>query len=439
MIRTAVSRIRHRSVSLTVIAGLLVQASRPLISLVTLPLLLAHLGEAGLGVWMIALSLMGLMTSLNAGLSVSLVTLVSRASTECSLMILNRLATAAVIIAVLTSGLIMLVSIPAAFVIDWTRLLGLGPNPSGDEVRWLMVALASLMGFVVIASVPRQIMLGRMHGYLAQMLDLVGVVVGATALIIGLKIDAPLWLLALAFMAPSSLAMIAGGAIYLHRAGIRFALRRYFHRQTLAVLGRDSLRMAGYQTAYAVSSQSDLFLIGLILGAPATTAYGLAQRIFFLPILLASTVNNAQWPALARADAAGDQATVSKMFWHTLLIGSLVASLVAIFEAWFYEPLINLWLGHELETEPAILVGMVVWVLVATLVSTCDSLLRARNETALLMRSMMRMAAINIAVTLYLLPRIGPAGAIWGSVTGFTLALLVPYTLRLWKGNRQKR
>jgi O-antigen/teichoic acid export membrane protein len=96
-----------------------------------------------------------------------------------------------------------------------------------------------------------------------------------------------------------------------------------------------------------------------------------------------------------------------------------------------YDFLIDLWLGRDLPTDAAIIYGMVAWVLVATLVNTCDSVLRARNETSLLLRSMVLMAAINLPLTLLLLPQIGPAGAIWGTVTGYALALLLPYLVRL--------
>ena len=135
--------------------------------------------------------------------------------------------------------------------------------------------------------------------------------------------------------------------------------------------------MAGYQTAYAVSAHSDLFLIGMILGAPASAAYGLARRIFSLPVILGETINHAQWPALARADAAGDREGVGRVLRWTLLAGSSLALATAVSMAVAYEFLINL------------------------------------------------------PLTLLLLPQIGPAGAIWGTVTGYTLALLLPYLVRL--------
>ncbi len=423
---------RVHAIKATAVAGLLGQVGRPLVSLLTLPLLLSYLGQDGLGVWMIALSLMGLVGFVSTGLSASVVTAIGRASAAPSGKSLVRLSTAASVIAMFYAAIVLVVIVPAALLIDWAWLLGLDSGLSGQPVAWLMVTLAVLLGCGLALSVPRQIMLGRMHGYLAHMLDFAGLIAGAVCLVIAIYFQMPLWMLGAAFMAPPILTVFIGGLFYLHHAGIPLFSRQNLDGKTLNELGRDSLRMAGYQSAFAVSSQSDLFLIGIILGAPASAAYGIAQRVFSLPILVSTSVNQAQWPAMSRADAAGEYAAVGRMFRRTLVIGSGVAISVAVAIALAYEPLIRLWLGQVIESDSLVLVGMVAWVTVATPVITFDSLLRARQETSFLMRCMIAMATINIPTTLLLLPWIGPAGAIWGSVAGYTFALLLPYSVRLW-------
>lgn len=424
--------VRGHAIKATAIAGLLGQVVRPLVSLLTLPLLLSHLGKDGLGVWMIALSLMGLIGFVSGGLSASVVTTIGRASADASGQSVRQLATAATVIAVAWGIVVAAIAVPAALAINWEQLLKLDEANSGRDVGSLMAALAGMLAVSLVAVVPRQIMIGRMHGYIAHMLDFTGVLASAVGLIIALVCDAPLWLLGLSFLAPGSTVQLLGGLLYLRRARIPLFSKSNVDKQTLRLLGKDSLGMAGYQSAYAVSSQSDLLLIGIILGAPASAVYGVAQRVFALPVLASGTVNYAQWPAMARADAKGEANSLGRMFRWTLFIGTALASTVALAAAVFYQPLTQLWLGRDLETDPLILVGMVAWVLVATLVNTCDSLLRSRLETGLLTRAMMVMAVINIVTTLTLLPLIGAAGAIWGSVTGYTVALLVPYSIRLW-------
>lgn len=432
--------LRH-SVLSTSVAGLLGQVARPLVSLLTLPLLLAHLGKDGLGLWLIALSLMGLIGFVSAGLSASVVTAIGRAGAEADASSTCRLTTAAVIVAACWGLVVLSVAVPAAILIDWAWLLSLEEPKLGEEAGRLMVSLAAMLAVGLVAVVPRQIMFGRMHGYAAHTLDFAGVAAGAVGLIVALNANAPLWVLGLVFLGPTFAMQLAGGLIYLRRADIPLFSRQHLDQETIRVLGQDSLRMGGYQSAYAVSSQSDLLLIGIVLGAPASAVYGIAQRVFALPILVAATVNYAQWPALARADAAGEAESGSRMVRRTLVIGSVAATAVAIVAALAYEPLIRVWLGRTIETDPLILTGMVAWVLVSTLVNTFDSLLRARQETVFLLRCMMAMTVINIAITLALLPVIGPAGAIWGSVAGFACALLLPYSIRLWPviSGRQSR
>ena len=419
-----------RLVAMTALSGVIVQVGRPLASIVTIPFLLAELGQLGLGVWMIALSLMGLAGTLNSGLSITLVTAFGRASDEKSTDDIGRLAAAGTIIALATALVILALCLPAIWLTDWNALLSLDDGSSAADLRAMLAVLAGTLAFGFLAAVPRQIMMGRLHGYIAHMLDLAGVVVGSAALIAALIAGQPLWVLALAFMGPSPVLLLLGGIVYLRRHRIAMFTPRHIHGPTVSELGRDSLRMVGYHTAYSISSQSDLLLIGALVGAPASAVYGVAQRIFSLPISLALAVNQAQWPSLARADAAGDSSGFDRTLRLMLLTLASSCMLLSSAIALVYPGLVTIWLGRPLETDAALLVGMVVWVPLAVTVNVYDTALRAQNATSYLVRSMFVMAVINLASSVILIRIIGYPGVLWGTIAGYTLALLVPYALR---------
>jgi O-antigen/teichoic acid export membrane protein len=421
------------SIKATALAGMLAQLSRPLVSLLTLPLLLTHLGQDGIGIWMIALSILGLIGFVNTGLSATVVTTVGRLGANYHRDEINHLISASTLLALAWGAFILIVAIPLVLFIDWGELLHLNGKISGDDVSKLMAVLVLMMACGFVVSLPQQIMLGRMQGALAHVLNFFGVIAGAIGFIIAIYFEAPLWILGFAFMAPTIITSYVGGLIYFHYSGITFFTYKNFSWNTVRWLGNDSLRMAGYQSAYAVSSQSDLLLIGMILGSSASAAYGIAHRVFSLPILLSSIVSQAQWPAMANFDATGDHAAVGKMLKHTVAIGSFAGTTSALILALFYEPLIRLWLGSYITTDWWILGGMVAWVIVATLVTIFDSVLRARLDTSFLMRCMFFMALINILASLLLIPVIGAGGAIWGSVLGYIVALAIPYSFRLWR------
>jgi len=421
-----------QSIKATALAGMLAQLGRPLVSLLTLPLLLSHLGQDGIGIWMIALSILGLIGFVNSGLSATVVTTVGRLGTNYQQDEIKRLVSAATFLALAWGAVVLIVAIPLVIFIDWANLLHLSGKISGGDVSKLMVSLVIMLACGFVSSLPQQVMRGRMQGVLVHSLNFLGVVAGAIGLIVAIFLKTPLWMLGVAFMGPTIITSFVGGLFYLHYSGITFFSYKNFSWHTVQWLGKDSLRMAGYQSAYAVSSQSDLLLIGMILGSSASAAYGIAHRVFSLPILLSSIVSQAQWPAMARWDATGEHTSVGKMLKQTAVVGVLAGTTAAVIAAIFYEPLIKLWLGGYIPTDWWILNGMVAWVLVATLVTTFDSVLRARHETSYLMRCMFLMAIINIAASLALIPLIGAGGAIWGSVFGYVVALAVPYSFRLW-------
>ncbi len=413
------------------IVGIAVQAIRPTVSLVTLPLLLGHLGVRGLGVWMIALSLMGMISFFSAGLSASVVTAIGRARGSAQMADLSSLTTSAVFIGVVWGIFAGALIVPVAFLVNWTTLINLPTPADGIEFAKLLTVIAAILPPSLAAVVTRQVMEGQMHGYISQGLDLTGTLLGAAALISAIYLKAQLWVLGLAFLGPPLITTLVGGLVYLRQNNIRLVTPKHLDRTIFWEMSRNTARMAGYQAAYAVSSQSDLLLIGALLGTPASATYGVAQRVFSLPILISTAINYAQWPALARADAAGDIEGVSRTFRNTLLVGTIFSLLAALAIAYFYQPLLTLWLGHTLYTDQSLLAGMVVWVVTANIVNTMDVVLRARNESKLLMRAMVAMAFVNISATLLLIPLMGGAGAIWGSVSGFILTLLLPYSIKL--------
>jgi len=419
-------------VRLTSVTGIALQVGRPFITLVTIPMLTVALGTEGLGLWMITLSFTGILFLLNTGLSIALVTFVARERENPDHHGLNCVISAATLIAFGLAVFLSLLLLPIVALVDWARLLNANEIAVGDEVTGLMFALVVLTVMNLAVVVPRQVMLGRLHGYISHISDFVGSVLGAVALYVALLQEVSLAGLALAFLAPPPICMLIVGLTYLKTVRLTLFSRHHLSREILSKLGADSLRMLGYQTSFAVSSQSDILLVGIFFGPAASAVFGLAQRVFAFPIMLTSMVNHSQWPYLARLDVEDRLGELRRYFLKSLFWISMAGLMSGVFVFFIYDALLDMWLGQTLETDNLLLMGMVVWVVVAASVNTLDSLLRARNETKFLMRAMMAMCVVNLSATITLLPQIGPAGAIWGTVFGYVFCLFLPYCLRLY-------
>jgi len=412
-------------------SGISVQAARPIVTLVTLPVLLGYLGDEGLGVWFIALSFIGIINFVSAGLSASVITHVGRLSDDANGSDITQLATAGFITAAICAAVMIAVVLPFALLLNWGWLLGLEDAALGFEVKKLMGVIILTISLSFIAIIPRHVMFGRMHGYLAHVLDFSGVVIGATGLVTAVHLCAPLWALAAIFSGTPLVLLFFGGLIYMRRFGIKPFAPKNLDRSTFQKIKADTMRMSVYHVAFSISSQTDILLIGIILGAPAAAVYGVAQRAFSTIIVMCLAISHAQWPAMARLDALRDAARLSYVFRRTLLLVPIGSAILAAILLSNYQQIIELWLGSLPVTDRLLLWGMFTWTLVSVATNICDMLLRAQSKSSLLMRHMMIMAIVNVAVTLVLLPHFGAAGAVWGSVIAYLSILLVPYLIIL--------
>ena len=405
--------------------------ARPLVSLATLPPLLHQLGTEGLGLWMIVLSTMGMIGFLNGGLAGAVVTAIGRGTGSSGACTLDRLATSATYLAVVCGLGTVIAGLPLALLINWHSLLGLSGAIASPDVTLVMVALVLVLGVGFPAVVPKYVMLGRQHGYVAHLIDFIGVLTSATLLLIAIWFHQPIYILVIGFLLTQYVVVFIGGALYLWREKISYLAWANFDRAIFQDLSRDGSQLALYQASFSVSSQSDLILIGMIWGAAASAGYGIAQRLFSLPMMLAASLNYALWPAFAKADAEGRYDWVKRVYLKTLSSLLAATTLFVLTLAYSYQSIVTAWLGHAIKADPGLIVGMMCWVVVTVAVHTTEMVLRARGLAALLTKCMVAMMFINLPISIFLVNRIGPAGAIWGTVIGYIACLLLPYFLAI--------
>jgi O-antigen/teichoic acid export membrane protein len=240
-------------------------------------------------------------------------------------------------------------------------------------------------------------------------------------------------ILAAGFLFPQLGVLLAGGALYLKRQGIAAVRVSRVDRATFAALFREGSKLALYQASFAIACQTDLLLIGVILGAGAGAGFAVAQRVFALPIMLGAALNTALWPVFARADADGHSVWLKSAFLRLCAISVSSLSAIALCLALAYQPLVSLWLGEPFHPDPLLIAGMAFWTAVTIAAHTCDILLRAQGAVGFITKCMFVMMLVNVPLSAELIRLIGPSGAIWGTVVAFAVCLLVPYVVEIRK------
>lgn len=424
------SSARVRQIFSTAALGGVSGATRILATLITFPSLLSYLGQERFGLWLLSLSLMGLLGFAYAGVAGATVTEVSRSSRDPSNESVRLATTNATAISLVYGFICATVGLVACWQFDLAQFLGLGPAVPKMEANSLILALSLLLGFGFPANVPKFVLIGTMRGAIAYGIEILGVAVSAAALFLAIYLRQPLDILAISFLAPQYLLMLILGGAQLHFSGIPLFSRLYLMKDKFFMMLGEGWKLALGQASFAIASHTHLTLISVILGAAAAVPYGIAQRVFGVPIMFLTMGNDALWPALARADANGERLWVRRAFMHALIAMTVVSSVASIFIWLLYEPLTHFWLGVNVMTNPLLVSGMAVYVVINMIVHTNATLLRSTGKTTFLTRALIAMMLLNVPLSVLLIHFIGAAGAIWAIVISYVVCLMLPFA---WK------
>ncbi|MER9676188.1 polysaccharide biosynthesis C-terminal domain-containing protein [Mesorhizobium sp. M0208] len=418
---------RLRQVASTAVLGSVANVVRVLATLVTVPSLLTYLGQDRFGLWILSLSLMGVLGFAYSGTAGAIVTAVSRSLRDPLHDAVRLAVTSAMTISVLSGLFCTVAGLLICSLVDLPSLLGVRASVSAHEVTTHLATMALLLGVGFPANVPKFVLIGSLRGGIAYSIELAGVISATCLLLISITFRQPLYILALAFLGPQYLLMFFLGRYALSRHSVPLFSRRYFVWRDVIGMFREGSKLALSQASFAIASHTDLTLISVIAGAGAAVPYGLAQRVFGAPIMFLAVANDALWPALARADANGERRWVRTTYLRTLISMGIVSSVASSLIWTLYGPLTKLWLGAPIATSPLLLGGMAALVVATMMVHTTAMLLRSVGQTTILMRAMMAMMLVNVPASIALIHFIGAAGAVWGTVISYAICLIAPF------------
>ena len=184
------------------------------------------------------------------------------------------------------------------------------------------------------------------------------------------------------------------------------------------------------QISALLAFNSDNLVVTHYLGPAQVASYSVAWRLAGFASIAQSVIAPAVWPAYAEAFARGDMPWVRQTFrrilWTTMLVASAFALLFAFAGRW----IIRLWAGPAAVPSEPLMLLMCVWVLISTLMSNTSIILTGKGDTRLWAVTSLLSAALNIALSIFWVQRIGAAGVILGTIVSYLLVLVAP---QIWQ------
>lgn len=305
------------------------------------------------------------------------------------------------------TGVLTLVGVAVAPLVS--SMLNLGPELSGQVTDCFLIALAA-NAVAVSATVGMSILRGLQRAILPGAITLLAELVLIVVTVIALVEGQGLYALAFGVLARSVCLAVGTFIELLRTAWRRLGLRPRFSRSESVHLLADSASLFAVSISMKVVSKSDVFLIGVILGAVPAAAYGLSTRLIEVATLLLSQATSALAPGLAHVQGRGDQVRFHSLLNRLvpLLAGAtfvILGSAVAV-----SQDFVSLWVGKDQYAGDAAVYVYGIAACVAALGYLAYDALMAAGQFRFIARIYVTIAPIQVLFAMLLL-QLGLVGA----------------------------
>ncbi|WP_197284675.1 lipopolysaccharide biosynthesis protein [Piscinibacter sakaiensis] len=400
--------------------------------LVSVPLTLNYLGPERYGLWMALSSLAALLAFADLGIGNGVLTLVAKAHGEGDIAALRRVISSA---GVALCGIAALLLLALALLhpwVPWARLFNVRSAQAVAEAGPAFAVFGASLALAIPLTVVQRVQLGLQRGFLANLWQIGGNLLGLAGVLLAIRLEAGLpWLVA-GFTGLPLLAALANTLWFFGRVRPDLAPRpAALSRPVLSVLARTGFLFFVLQAVAALTYASDPMVIAQLLGAGAVAPFAVTERLFGVITMLLGLALTPLWPAYGEALARGDADWVRRTLRRSLLLaggGAAVLSLgLVVFGPW----ILRTWTGSELGVGRGLLIAFAVWKVLEAIGLALAMFLNAAHLVRFQVGVALVTATAAIAGKLLLTPLLGPAGVLWASAGAFAVCCLLPFAWRL--------
>jgi O-antigen/teichoic acid export membrane protein len=310
--------------------------------------------------------------------------------------------------------------------LPWSRLFNV---PNGPVAREGAAAVAVFFGCYILTlllGLTERVRSGLQQSYQNAAWSMLGSLGGLAGVFAAIRLEASLPWLVLAMAGAPLGATLVNGLVLARQQPWVVPRRRHVHRRSMRRLLNLSGLFLVVHIAGAAGYYSDYFVITQILGPEAVTQYAIPTRLFMLVPVLLGFALQPLWAAYAEALGRGDHEWIRATLGRSMRLSLMVAvPLITLLVLWG-DVLVRWWVGSVASAPLLLRVGLGIWMLLSAIGGPIAMFLNGIGAMRFQAWSMSAMAVVNLALSIYLVNRIGVAGAVFGSATAQALCVLAP-------------
>lgn len=421
------SQERHRHIAWTTVTAAAARGVALAAMLISVPLTLGYLGPERFGLWMTVVAVIAMLGFADFGLGNGILNAVSHASGRNDHQAIHHSVSNGILMLTAIGAMVLFAFLIAYQFVPWPAVFNVKTETAAIESGPVVLVLLACFVATLPLGATHKIQLGLQQGYWGNLWEAVGSFVGLLGIVVAIRLEAGLPWIALAMAGSPLIFRAVNTLVFFGRQAT--ALRpRFSHFDFSAIrrLVRTGSLFFVLQLAVIVGFQSDNIIIARIMGVEAVAGYDVALKLSTLPAMFIGFVVVAQWPAYGEALTRGDSGWIRQTFVRTLRLSLLFAIPFALFLLFWGDALIRVWAGPEVVPSTTLLIGIAIWSVLLVIGNVLASLMNGLHIIKFQAITASLMATANILISIYLVARIGVAGAILGTISAYTILTLVP-------------
>jgi O-antigen/teichoic acid export membrane protein len=397
-------------------------------SLISIPLLLNHLGPSRFGLWAAVTSILSIQNFFDLGIGNALTNCI--ADTGGGDVQASRRAISSAFALLLLLSAIMLVAIFLGVpLVNWAVFYKVGDGSSAQEMTMLaLLCVAVMVPMHVVSGARRGLQENHIHAFWDGFIA----VLSFCALWTCLRMGVDLFLLVAASMISPVVGLMSNGGSLFWRE--RSALRpcwRYVDRASALAL----VRSAGLFFLVSVGTIVGLYCDNLIavnaVGPEASAQFAIAFKALGACQSLLALLLQPCWPAYGEAIMRGDRPWIRRTILRVAVVSTAGAALLSVGLALYGQQAIAFWAGGAAQIPQPLLEAFAVWLPVYSCGLALSGLYSVSRFLPLQAAIWSVFGIVAVVAKLLLAQAYGCTGIVWGSVGVFSAIVLVPYALML--------
>lgn len=390
------------------------------ISLVSVPLILGHLGPEMYGLWATLTSAVVFLTYADLGIGIGTMNVVARATGNDDFSQVSQSASNAVIMQTAIAAMLITLAIVSVPLVDWHGVFGFESNVSPAVVAYAVLTFVVVVSVGMPLGISNRLAFGLQRGYLVG----IGMTIGGALSLLLLLGAIHLELGVAAILAVTLSPPLTGAAIVL--AVLRRTEKRIsFDRRLFSIAEINGLLSIGMQffliqLSFAICYGADNLIIARVLGVSEVAEYSVHQKLFGLIQAFSSLVAMPLWPAYMEAVARGDIGWAKRMMWRSARLLFLAGFVLAML-LYFLGPLLLVyWIGEKISFSSTLGLGLAVWAIIEATARAFAIFLNGIGQ----LKPQLKIVVVFIPVCLLL----KTIGAYWFGIDAIPVAMAIAWT-----------